>query len=65
MADANIFQGALFNEDDMEVMEDREIAELDMSNGQKGELESHAKILETKSKQWIHKRRPAAHRVCS
>ncbi|XP_057534674.1 uncharacterized protein LOC130813013 isoform X2 [Amaranthus tricolor] len=62
VADANIFQGALFNEDDMEVMEDREIAELDMSNGQKGELESHAKILETKSKQWIHKRRPAAHR---
>lgn len=62
VADANIFQGALFHEDDMEVMEEAEVAESDMASGQKGSVDSQAKTLETKHKQLKYKRRPAAHR---
>ncbi|XP_021720157.1 uncharacterized protein LOC110687822 [Chenopodium quinoa] len=61
MADANIFQGALFHENDMEVMEETDISESDMSNGRKGNVDSLAKT-ETKPKQLKHKLRPAAHR---
>lgn len=61
MADANIFQGALFHEDDMEVMEETDIAESDIANGRKGNVESHGKT-ETKPNQLKHKLRPAAHR---
>ncbi|KNA16945.1 hypothetical protein SOVF_084220 [Spinacia oleracea] len=61
VADANIFQGALFHDDDMEIMEETEIVESDIADGRKGYLDSHAKT-ETKPKQLKHKLRPAAHR---
>ncbi|KNA18266.1 hypothetical protein SOVF_072400 [Spinacia oleracea] len=61
VANANIFQGALFDDDDMEIMEETEIVESDIADGRKGYLYSHAKT-ETKPKQLKHKLRPAAHR---
>ncbi|KAL2932738.1 Protein EDS1 [Bienertia sinuspersici] len=62
VADANIFQGALFHEDNLEVMEEAEVTESDVANGRKGNVESYAKTLETKSKHLKPKWRPAAHR---
>ncbi|KAH9603655.1 hypothetical protein KSS87_009231 [Heliosperma pusillum] len=62
MADANIFQGALFHEDEMEDVEEAEVSELDITNGRKGNVETRSKTPETKAKQMKHKLKPAAHR---
>lgn len=62
VADANILQGALFHEDDMEYVEETEIAEVDITNGQQGNIESRKKTLDAKPKQLNRKIKPAAHR---
>lgn len=62
VADANILQGALFHEDDMEDVEEAEIAEVDITKIRQGNAETHLKTLEAKPKQLNHKIKPAAHR---
>jgi len=63
VVDANILQGALFHEDEMEDVEEAEVAEVDVTNGRQGNAETHRKTLETKPKQLNRKIKPAAHRV--
>ncbi|KAL9228371.1 hypothetical protein vseg_003960 [Gypsophila vaccaria] len=63
VADANIFQGALFHEDELEGdMEETELAELDIASGRKGNVETRPKTLDSKPKQINHRLKPAAHK---
>ncbi|KAJ4969426.1 hypothetical protein NE237_016127 [Protea cynaroides] len=60
MADANILQGVIFNEDTAEDIEENEAAESDQVQIENGE--NHRNPLQSKPNQQKHKPRPAAHR---
>lgn len=60
MADANIFQGAIFHEDAMAGVKELESMELDSEKN-----DGISKSVDTKSKQTRIPPKPAVHRVCS
>ncbi|GMH02457.1 hypothetical protein Nepgr_004296 [Nepenthes gracilis] len=62
MADVNIFQGAIFHDDDVEDIVETEIAESDIIDSQQRNVEKITGTPETKHKQRRQKLKPAAHR---
>lgn len=63
IADANIFQGAIFHEDALEEIEGNEVHKHDQAGGQNQKGQNIEKPLQAKSDQLKNKPKPAAHRV--
>lgn len=62
IADANIFQGAIFHEDALEEIEGNEVLKHDLAGGQNQKGQNVGKPLQAKSDQLKNKPKPAAHR---
>lgn len=63
IADANIFQGAIFHEDALEEIEGNEVLKHDPAGGQNQKGQNVGKPFQAKSDQLKNKPKPAAHRV--